>query len=299
MFKKICILGCGLIGSSILRAINKNKLSKENSVFDKSKKVLDFLKKEKLSSEVTDDIQLAVKNADLVIISTPLSSYAELISLIKNDLKAGVILTDTGSVKKEINKVIENSKLRNTHWIASHPIAGTEESGPEAGFADLFKNRWCILSANNQVAKDKIEILERFWSKLGSKVKLMSFEDHDYVLSLTSHLPHAVAYSIVRTAINNEDKFKNDVIQYSAGGLRDFTRIAASDPLMWKDIFIDNSDYILKVLDNYSKNLDEIKNAVKNKDSKKLLEIFSSTKKVRKEIIEAGQDTKKPDFGRK
>ena len=299
MFKKICILGCGLIGSSILRAINKNKLSKENSVFDKSKKVLDFLKKEKLSNEVTDDIQLAVKNADLVIISTPLSSYAELISLIKNDLKAGVILTDTGSVKKEINKVIENSKLKNTHWIASHPIAGTEESGPEAGFADLFKNRWCILSANNQVAKDKIEILERFWSKLGSKVKLMSFEDHDYVLSLTSHLPHAVAYSIVRTAINNEDKFKNDVIQYSAGGLRDFTRIAASDPLMWKDIFIDNSDYILKVLDNYSKNLDEIKNAVKNKDSKKLLEIFSSTKKVRKEIIEAGQDTKKPDFGRK
>ena len=299
MFKKICILGCGLIGSSILRAINKNKLSKENSVFDKSKKVLDFLKKEKLSNEVTDDIQLAVKNADLVIISTPLSSYAELISLIKNDLKAGVILTDTGSVKKEINKVIENSKLRNTHWIASHPIAGTEESGPEAGFADLFKNRWCILSANNQVAKDKIEILERFWSKLGSKVKLMSFEDHDYVLSLTSHLPHAVAYSIVRTAINNEDKFKNDVIQYSAGGLRDFTRSAASDPLMWKDIFIDNSDYILKVLDNYSKNLDEIKNAVKNKDSKKLLEIFSSTKKVRKEIIEAGQDTKKPDFGRK
>ena len=141
MFKKICILGCGLIGSSILRAINKNKLSKENSVFDKSKKVLDFLKKEKLSSEVTDDIQLAVKNADLVIISTPLSSYAELISLIKNDLKAGVILTDTGSVKKEINKVIENSKLKNTHWIASHPIAGTEESGPEAGFADLFKNR--------------------------------------------------------------------------------------------------------------------------------------------------------------
>ncbi|MEC6987012.1 MAG: prephenate dehydrogenase/arogenate dehydrogenase family protein [Pseudomonadota bacterium] len=299
MFKKICILGCGLIGSSILRAINKNKLSKENSVFDKSKKVLDFLKKEKLSSEVTDDIQLAVKNADLIIISTPLSSYAELISLIKNDLKAGVILTDTGSVKKEINKVIENSKLKNTHWIASHPIAGTEESGPEAGFADLFKNRWCILSANNQVAKDKIEILERFWSKLGSKVKLMSFEDHDYVLSLTSHLPHAVAYSIVRTAINNEDKFKNDVIQYSAGGLRDFTRIAASDPLMWKDIFIDNSDYILKVLDNYSKNLDEIKNAVKNKDSKKLLEIFSSTKKVRKEIVEAGQDTKKPDFGRK
>ena len=154
------------------------------------------------------------------------------------------------------------------------------------------------MSADNKVSKDKINELEKFWSNLGSKVKSMSFEDHDYILSLTSHLPHAVAYSIVKTAINNEDKFKDDVIQYSAGGLRDFTRIAASDPLMWKDIFIDNSDNILKVLDNYSKNLEEIKNAIKNKDSKKLLEIFSSTKKIRKEIIKAGQDTDKPGFGR-
>ena len=154
------------------------------------------------------------------------------------------------------------------------------------------------MSADNKASKDKINELEKFWSNLGSKVKSMSFEDHDYILSLTSHLPHAVAYSIVKTAINNEDKFKDDVIQYSAGGLRDFTRIAASDPLMWKDIFIDNSDNILKVLDNYSKNLEEIKNAIKNKDSKKLLEIFSSTKKIRKEIIKAGQDTDKPGFGR-
>ena len=154
------------------------------------------------------------------------------------------------------------------------------------------------MSADKKASKDKIKELEKFWSNLGSKVKSMSFEDHDYILSLTSHLPHAVAYSIVKTAINNEDKFKDDVIQYSAGGLRDFTRIAASDPLMWKDILIDNSDNILKVLDNYSKNLEEIKNAIKNKDSKKLLEIFSSTKKVRKEIIEAGQDTDKPGFGR-
>ena len=150
----------------------------------------------------------------------------------------------------------------------------------------------------DDILKDKISVLEKFWSKLGSKVKSMSFEDHDYILSLTSHLPHAVAYSIVKTAINNEYEFKDDVIQYSAGGLRDFTRIAASDPLMWKDIFIDNSDNILKVLDNYSKNLEEIKTAIKNKDSKKLLEIFSSTKKFRKEIIEAGQDTDKPGFGR-
>ena len=154
------------------------------------------------------------------------------------------------------------------------------------------------MSADENIDKKEIEKLEKFWTDLGSKIKVMSFEHHDYVLSLTSHLPHAVAYSIVKTAISDDNKFKDDIIQYSAGGLRDFTRIAASDPLMWKDIFIDNSENILKVLDNYSKNLDEIKSAIKNKDSKKLLKIFSSTKNVRKEIIEAGQDTDKPGFGR-
>ena len=298
MFGKISIIGCGLIGSSILRATQEQKLATKISVYDKSNKVIEYLKKN-FTADICSNVTDSAKDADLIIISAPLSSYKEILLSIKSNLKEGSILTDTGSTKKEVNKIINNLGLKNISWIASHPIAGTEYSGPAAGFSSLFKNRWCILSADNQVAKDKIENLEKFWSKLGSKVKVMSFEDHDYVLSLTSHLPHAVAYSIVRTAINNEDKFKNDVIQYSAGGLRDFTRIAASDPLMWKDIFIDNSENILKVLDNYSKNLDDIKSAIKNKDSEKLLEIFSSTKKVRKEIIEAGQDTEKPDFGRK
>ena len=298
MFGKISIIGCGLIGSSILRATQEQKLATKISVYDKSNKVIEYLKKN-FTADICSNVTEATKDADLIIISAPLSSYKEILLSIKSNLKEGSILTDTGSTKKEVNKIVNNLGLKNISWIASHPIAGTEHSGPTAGFSSLFKNRWCILSADNQVAKDKIENLEKFWSKLGSKVKVMSFEDHDYVLSLTSHLPHAVAYSIVRTAINNEDKFKNDVIQYSAGGLRDFTRIAASDPLMWKDIFIDNSENILKVLDNYSKNLDDIKSAIKNKNSEKLLEIFSSTKKVRKEIIEAGQDTEKPDFGRK
>ena len=298
MFGKISIIGCGLIGSSILRATQEKKLATKISIYDKSNKVIEYVKKN-FTADICPNVSESTKDADLTIISAPLSSYKEILLSIKSTLKEGSILTDTGSAKKEVNKIVNNLGLKNISWIASHPIAGTEYSGPAAGFSSLFKNRWCILSADNQVAKDKIENLEKFWSKLGSKVKVMSFEDHDYVLSLTSHLPHAVAYSIVRTAINNEDKFKNDVIQYSAGGLRDFTRIAASDPLMWKDIFIDNSENILKVLDNYSKNLDDIKSAIKNKDSEKLLEIFSSTKKVRKEIIEAGQDTEKPDFGRK
>jgi cyclohexadieny/prephenate dehydrogenase len=298
MFNKISIIGCGLIGSSILRAVVEKKLASKISAFDKSSKVIDYLKKN-FSAEICNNISEVAKDSDLVIIASPLSSYKEILLSIQSNLKKNVILTDTGSAKKEVNKIISNLNLKNVNWIASHPIAGTEYSGPEAGFASLFKNRWCIISADKKIAEDKIKSLEGFWLKLGSKTKFMTFEDHDYVLSLTSHLPHAVAYSIVKTALNNENKFKDDVIQYSAGGLRDFTRIAASDPLMWKDIFIDNSENILKVLDNYLKNLNEIKDAIKNKDSKKLLEIFSSTKKVRKEIIEAGQDTDKPGFGRK
>ena len=297
MFNKITVIGCGLIGSSILRVVEKKNIAKEINAYDKSKEVSSYLSKN-FKFKICDNITEAVNNADLVIISSPLSSYKEILSQIKSSLKNGSILTDTGSAKKEINKIIKESGLSDVSWIASHPIAGTEYSGPESGFAELFENRWCILSADENIDKKEIEKLKKFWTDLGSKIKVMSFEHHDYVLSLTSHLPHAVAYSIVKTAISDDDKFKDDIIQYSAGGLRDFTRIAASDPLMWKDIFIDNSENILKVLDNYSKNLDEIKSAIKNKDSKKLLEIFSSTKKVRKEIIEAGQDTDKPGFGR-
>ena len=298
MFNKICVLGCGLIGSSILRAIDKKKLATKISAFDKSKDVSLYLAKN-FSFNVANNINEAVKDSDLVIVSSPLSSYKEILLSIKSSLRKNVILTDTGSAKKGVNKIINNLNLADVNWIASHPIAGTEFSGPEAGFAELFENRWCILSADKNVSKEEIQKLERFWIELGSKVKLMSFEQHDYVLSLTSHLPHAVAYSIVKTAINDDEKFKNDIIQYSAGGLRDFTRIAASDPLMWKDILIDNSENILKVLDNYTKNLDEIKRAIKNKDGDKLMEIFLTTKRVRKEIIKAGQDTEKPGFGRK
>ena len=298
MFNKICVLGCGLIGSSLLRAIDKKKLANEINAFDKSKEVSSYLEKI-FSFKVTKNIDEAVKDSDLVIISSPLSSYKEILLAIKSSLKKNAILTDTGSAKKEVNKIINNSNLDNVNWISSHPIAGTEFSGPESGFAELFEKRWCIISADKDTSNEEIKKVEKFWMELGSKVKLMSFEQHDYVLSLTSHLPHLVAYSIVKTAINDDEKFKNDIIQYSAGGLRDFTRIAASDPLMWRDIFIDNSENILKVLDSYSKNLDEIKAAIKSKNGEKLMKIFSSTKKIRKEIIKAGQDTNKPDFGRK
>ena len=298
MFDKITIIGCGLIGSSLLRIIDKKKISKTINVFDKSKEVSEFVKKN-FTVKVFNDVAESVSESDLVIISSPLSSYKEILLSIKSSLKKNVILTDTGSAKKEINKIVSNLNLDHVHWISSHPIAGTEFSGPESGFAELFKDRWCILSTENQKETQQLSSLKKFWEILGSKVKFMSFDDHDYVLSLTSHLPHAIAYSIIRTVIKNDDKFKDEIIQYSASGLRDFTRIAASDPIMWRDIFIDNSENILKVLDNFSENLEEIKQAIKSKNSDKLNSIFSSTRKLRKEIIKAGQETDKPNFGRK
>ena len=299
MFDNILIIGCGLIGSSILRAVREKDLSTNISVYDNSKEVLSFLKKENFNVDIKSDIREATKEAELIIIAAPLNAYKEIFLAIKNNLKKNVIIADTGSAKKEINKTIDNLHLENCSWIASHPIAGTEDSGPRSGFAKLFEKRWCIISPSQKAKKEDIEKVKSFWLKLGSKVKVMSFEEHDHIMSLTSHLPHAIAYSLVRTAINNDNRFKQEVIQYSAGGLRDFTRIAASDPIMWRDIFIDNSDNILKTLDSFSNNLNELKKAIKSKNGNELVKIFSATKDVRKEIIKAGQDTTQPDFGRK
>ena len=299
MFNNITIIGCGLIGSSILRAINKKKISKKVNVYDKSKEVLSFLKKENLNVDISNDIVTSVKDAELIIIAVPLSSYKEILLSIKDSLKKNIILTDTGSVKKEINKIIENLNLENVSWIGSHPIAGTENSGPRFGFAEIFENRWCIVSPSDKARDEDLDKIKKFWEKIGSNVRTMSFEEHDYILSLTSHLPHAIAYNIVKTAVTNEEKIKKDVVQYSAGGLRDFTRIAASDPTMWRDIFIDNSENILKVLDSFSNNLENMKQAIKEKNGDKLIKLFSATKEVRKDVIEAGQDTTKQDFGRK
>ena len=299
MFDKIAIIGCGLIGSSILRNINNNEISKSVTVFDKSKNATEIIKKENLCSNISKDIQSAIKDSDLIVFAIPLSSYKEVLLSGKDIFKKEAIITDTGSVKKEINKIFENFNLTNISWIASHPIAGTEESGPSAGFKDLFKNRWTIICENQNSDKDKVEKLKKFWEFLGSKVKLMSIDEHDQILALTSHLPHAVAYNIVKTAINTDEKFRHEIIKYSAGGLRDFTRIASSDPLMWRDIFIDNSENIIKILDEFSKNIDDFKKAITEKNGDKLLKIFTSTKSIRKEIIKAGQDVESPDFGRK
>ena len=299
MFDSISIIGCGLIGSSILRAIKNKKLAKEIKIFDHSKEVTAYLKKENICTKISSDIRQCVINSDLIIIATPLSSYKEIILSIKDSLKKNAILTDTGSVKKEVMKIIHNMNLKDIHWIPSHPIAGTEESGPKAGQAEMFKNRWCIISPPENCANQPIKTLKTLWEKIGSKVKIMTPEEHDKILSLTSHLPHAIAYNIVRTVISVEDKLKPEVTQFSAGGLRDFTRIAASNPSMWRDIFLDNSENVSKGIDSFIEKLNELKQAINDKNGDRLYQIFNSTKELRKEIIKAGQDTSKPDFGRK
>jgi len=299
MFNTVSIIGCGLIGSSVLRAIQNKNLAKEVRIFDLSKESTAYLKKQNICSNISTDIRQCVRDSDLVIIATPLSSYKEIILSIKDDLKKGAILTDTGSVKKEVMKIIHNINLKEINWIPSHPIAGTEESGAKAGYAKMFENRWCIISPPKDSDEQSIKTLKLLWESIGSKVKIMTPEEHDEILSLTSHLPHAIAYNIVRTVINVEDKLKQEVIQYSAGGLRDFTRIAASNPLMWRDIFLDNNENISKGIDSFIKKLQELKKALNDKNGDKLYQIFNSTKEIRKEIIKAGQDTSKPDFGRK
>ena len=299
MFNTISIIGCGLIGSSILRAIKSKNLAKEIKVFDRSKEVTAYLRKENICANASNDIRQCVVNSDLIIIATPLSSYKEIILSIKDSLKKDVILTDTGSVKKAIMKIIYNINLKNVHWRPSHPIAGTEESGPRAGHAEMFENRWCIISPPKNIAEQAIKRLKALWEAIGCKVKIMTPEEHDEILSLTSHLPHAIAYNIVRTVMSVEDKLKQEVIQYSAGGLRDFTRIAASNPLMWRDIFLDNSKNVSRGIDSFIEKLNELKKAVNDKNGDKLYQIFNSTRGVRKEIIKAGQETNKPDFGRK
>ena len=299
MFDQISIIGCGLIGSSIFKGLKKVGSIKKIITYDNDKSVNEIIKKDKLSDEIFKSAGDAVKNSDLIIIATPISSFENVLNSIKDNLKTGSILTDTCSVKTGVSKIFEKINLKNSLCIPGHPVAGIENSGPKAGFADLFKNKWTILTPSKSTDENTIQKVSNFWESLGSKVKIMSDEDHDKILTFTSHLPHVVAYNIVKTSMSHDEEVKDDIIKYSAGGLRDFTRIAASDPIMWRDIFIDNSALIIQAIDKFIKNLDEFKKAISEKDSKKLIEIFEKSKDFRKSIVKAGQDTDKPDFGRK
>jgi len=257
MFKKVCIIGCGLIGSSLARAIKKNNLAEKIVSSNRSdavnKKVIEL----KIVDDSSSDTKKMADDSDLVVIATPLSSYENVISKIKNSLKNGVILTDVGSVKENIINLVEKSIPENISWIPSHPIAGTEESGPETGFSELFHNRWCILTPSKTAKEKDINLLKTFWEKVGSKVDIMKAKQHDYILSITSHMPHLIAYNIVNTSLNIQNEKESDIVKYSAGGLRDFTRIAASNPIMWRDVFIQNKKNTSKMIDKFIENLED------------------------------------------
>ena len=299
MFNQLSIIGCGLIGSSIFKALKKKGSVKKLITFDNDESVNKIIKKEKLTDKVVSSLEEAVHDSQLVLISTPFSSFESIVGSLKKYLKPGTILTDTNSVKKGPDEIIKKINLKNISWIPGHPISGTEKSGPTSGTAELFENRWTILSPSSEADQSDIKKVSDLWESIGSKVKIMSATDHDKILSLTSHLPHVIAYNIVKTTMDNNEKLKTDIIRYSAGGLRDFTRIAASNPTMWKDIFIDNSDLIVDAINNFSRNLEEFKKIIAEKDGKKLLSIFEKAKESREAVIKAGQDTDKPNFGRK
>ena len=299
MFNKITIIGLGLIGSSIARAIKKNNLCKILVAHDKSKIVLKKTLKLKITNYIEPNLKKSVENSDLVIICTPLGTYKNIVSVIKNYLKKTCILTDVGSAKIFVTNTVNKLINKNTIWIPAHPVAGTEESGPEAGFADLFKNRWCIITPVNKKNPGSLKKLNNFWKKIGSKVQHMTAEHHDKVMAITSHIPHLIAYNIVGTAANLEKDTKSEVIKYSASGFRDFTRIASSDPTMWRDIALNNRKQILHMLEKFNLDLGNLKRAIIKKDGNKLFKLFSKTRKIRQAIVKAGQDINSPNFGRK
>ena len=286
MFKRICIIGCGLIGSSIARGIKKNKLATKVVSSNRSNSTNKKVIRLKIVDEASSDTKKIVKGSDLIIIASPLSSYKNIILKIKSSLKNGAILTDVGSVKKNAISLIEKNIPKNISWISSHPIAGTEDSGPESGFSQLFKNKWCILTPGKQSNNKDIKLLEKFWKKLGSRVDVMDAKQHDYILSITSHMPHLIAYNIVNTALKIKKKKDRNIVKYSAGGLRDFTRIAASNPIMWRDIFIQNRENTSKMIDEFIANLNDLKKAIKSKNEKKLEKIFTKTRKIRQDIVQ-------------
>ncbi len=297
MFKKVLIIGCGLIGSSVLRAIHSKKLSKKIFVLEKSKRNISKIKKIKSNCKLIKNISEEVSDVDFVIICTPMSQYKKIIEKLNKTLKAGCLITDVGSTKQNVIKLKNKILNKRINWISSHPIAGSEVSGPEYGNKNMFLNKWCVIIKEEKQSSKKINLLKKFWRKTGSNIVLMNDVNHDKIFSITSHLPHLIAYNLIKTAQDSQKIQRKNLIQYSAGGLRDFSRIAASNPIMWRDIFF-NNDNIIKAINLFTKNLKSFKMIIQNKNNKKLLSRLSNSKKVRKQIVQLKQDVSAPDFGR-
>ena len=296
--KKIFIIGCGLLGSSLVRRIAKKKLAKKIFIYEKSKSNIIKIKKLKLPVKFAKTLKDGASNSDLIIFCTPMSEYKKLILKINNFISPNTIITDIGSAKMNSSKIIKKFLKNGINWIQSHPIAGSEVSGPEHGKENMFVDKWCVLIKDKKTNPKHLRFLKSFWRKVGSKTVLMSSEKHDQIFSITSHLPHLIAYNLVKSAKDYEKKIKLDLIKYSAGGLRDFSRIAASNEIMWRDIFFDNSHNISKTIDIFVKNLKDFKKDIQLKKNKSIINKLTKAKKVRSQIIKLKQDINKPDFGR-
>ena len=287
-FKKISIIGLGLIGTSILHAIKaKEKDELVTFAYDINPEHREIVLQMKIATFVCDDIKDTVREADLVILAVPVGSMKTVANLISPFLKKNTIVTDTGSTKGSVINDVKPHMPDNVHFIPSHPLAGTEYSGPKSGFSSLFENRYWLIVHDKQTYETKKLI--NFFQKLGSIVEIVNTEYHDKILAITSHLPHLIAYTIVGTASDLETDLKNDVIKFSASGFRDFTRIASSDPIMWRDVFLNNSDAVLEMLQRFNEDLSDLQKTIRKKDGDKLHSFFSRTRSIRKKIIDAGQ----------
>ena len=298
LFSRVALIGLGLIGSSLAHVIAKKKLAGEIVGYARSEATRLKALELGLVDRIYPSAAEAVAGADLVILCSPVGTYGALAAEIAPALKPGAILSDVGSVKGAVVKDVLPHVPAGVHFIPGHPIAGTEQSGPESGFAELFINRWCILTPLPNANTDAVDKLADFWRACGSNVEMMTPEHHDLVLAITSHLPHLIAYNIVSTAADLEEVTSSEVIKYSAGGFRDFTRIAASDPTMWRDVFLNNKDAVLEMLGRFSEDLSALQRAIRWGDGETLFNIFTRSRQIRRSIIAAGQDTAAPDFGR-
>ena len=296
--KNILIIGCGLIGSSLLRSIADKKITKKIFIYEKSKSNIVKIKKLKLPCEVTSDFKKIIPNLDLIIFCTPLGEYEKIIVKINKYLLPKTIITDVGSSKEKSMELIKKKLKKGIFWTSSHPIAGSEVSGPEHSVKNLFHNKWCILIKEKNTNRKHLQVLNNFWKKIGSRVAIMDSKKHDAVFSMTSHLAHLIAYNLVKTATDFEKQKKYELIKFSAGGLRDFSRIAASNEIMWRDIFFNNKNNISEAIDLFIKNLLSFKRDIQSTNNKSIIKKLIDTKKVRKKIIRLKQDINKPDFGR-
>ncbi|MGB5077038.1 MAG: prephenate/arogenate dehydrogenase family protein [Sphingorhabdus sp.] len=297
-FARVSIIGLGLIGSSLARAVKAQMPTVRVTGYDADPEVRARAVELGLCDDVTDQPGTAVIDADLVILCVPVGVMGAVAKLIADDLPADAVISDVGSCKQSVAEALA-AALPGATIIPAHPVAGTEKSGPDAGFATLFKGRWCILTPPEGAPPLAVTRLQAFWQQLGAEIEIMDARHHDLVLAVTSHLPHLIAYTIVGTASDLEGVTQSEVIKYSAGGFRDFTRIAASDPVMWRDVFLSNKEAVLEMLQRFSEDLSALQRAIRWDKGEELEELFSRTRNIRRSIVEQGQDDDAPDFGRK